>query len=139
MFNPITYSKAASILKMMYHVIGEVPWREFLVSFVAKNKFGNVDTNDFFDALENIISHDTVLKDHNFKDIFLAWYVQKKIPTVYIRHDFIFLSQSACDLPWVIQSAISSHQIMQNRLLKSSMLSIQSSVITKSIFYLVKN
>ena len=90
MFNPITYSKAASILKMMYHVIGEVPWREFLVSFVAKNKFGNVDTNDFFDALENIISHDTVLKDHNFKDIFLAWFVQKKIPTVYIRHDFKF-------------------------------------------------
>ena len=74
MFNAITYSKTAEVLKMMYHVIGDAPWREFLVSFVAKHKFSNVDTNDFFDALEKIISHDAVLKPHNFKDIFSPWF-----------------------------------------------------------------
>ena len=89
MFNPMTYSKSALVLKMMYHVIGEKPWRDFFVSFVAKHKFGNVDTNDFFDAIKNIGSDDAVLK-HNFKDIFLPWFTQiGSQPTVYIRHDFI--------------------------------------------------
>ena len=90
MFNPMTYSKSALVLKMMYHVIGEKPWRDFFVSFVAKHKFGNVDTNDFFDAIKNIGSDDAVLKHHNFKDIFLPWFTQiGSQPTVYIRHDFI--------------------------------------------------
>ena len=74
---------------MMYHVIGEAPWRDFFVSFVAKHKFSNVNTNNFFDALEKIISHDVVLKEHNFKDIFLPWFIQQDFPTVHIRHDFI--------------------------------------------------
>ena len=89
MFNAITYSKTAVVLKMMYHEIGDAPWREFLVAFVAKHKFSNVNTNDFFDALEKIISHDAVLKHHNFKDIFLPWFIQQDFPTVHIRHDFI--------------------------------------------------
>jgi len=90
MFNSMTYSKSALVLKMMFHVIGEKPWRDFFVSFVAKHKFGNVDTNDFFGAIKNIGSYDAVLKDHNLKDIFLPWFTQiGSHPTIYIRHDFI--------------------------------------------------
>ena len=80
-------------MKMMYHVIGPSAWRKFIISVVAKRRFGNVNTVDFFEDIEESISSSydlTSIRMKNLKltEIFLPWFTQKGFPTVHIRQGF---------------------------------------------------
>ena len=95
MFSATTYSKGASIVKMMFHVIGGEAWRDFMASFVAKHQFGKVDTFDFFDDMENSLhsNHELMsirMKNRNFTEIFLPWLIHKGVPAVHIRKGSIY-------------------------------------------------
>ena len=53
LFDAISYSKGASILRMLEHFLGEEPFRQGLHLYLNKHKYGNARTQDLWDSLED--------------------------------------------------------------------------------------
>ena len=52
LFDAISYSKGASILRMLEHFLGEEPFRQGLNLYLTKHSYGNARTQDLWDSLE---------------------------------------------------------------------------------------
>jgi aminopeptidase N len=54
MVNVITYQKGGSLLRMLEQFIGEDVFRDGIRHYLARNKFGNAETTDLWDAIEHV-------------------------------------------------------------------------------------
>ncbi|KAK6011074.1 hypothetical protein OSTOST_23852, partial [Ostertagia ostertagi] len=52
-FNPVTYDKGASLIAMIIALMGEKNFEKGVKRFLKNYSYGNADSEDFWDALEN--------------------------------------------------------------------------------------
>ena len=52
MFDILTYEKGASVLRMLEQYLGPEPFREGISLYLRKHEYGNAETTDLWDALE---------------------------------------------------------------------------------------
>ena len=58
MFDVLTYEKGGSILRMLEQYIGEERFRAGVSHYLKKHSYQNTETNDLWDAIEEIVSRD---------------------------------------------------------------------------------
>ena len=52
MFDVLTYQKGAAVLRMLEQYLGAEPFRQGIVDYLNKHSYGNAETTDLWDALE---------------------------------------------------------------------------------------
>ena len=52
MFDSLTYQKGAGVLRMLEQYLGAEAFREGIAAYIAKHSYGNTETTDLWDALE---------------------------------------------------------------------------------------
>jgi puromycin-sensitive aminopeptidase len=52
MFDVLTYQKGAAVLRMLEQYLGAEPFRQGIVHYLKRHSFGNAETTDLWDALE---------------------------------------------------------------------------------------
>ncbi|HZN13428.1 MAG TPA: M1 family metallopeptidase [Acidimicrobiales bacterium] len=52
MFDVLTYQKGAAVLRMLEQYLGAEPFRQGIVHYLTKHSYGNAETTDLWDALE---------------------------------------------------------------------------------------
>ncbi len=52
MFDVLTYEKGASVVRMLEQYLGEDTFREGIRGYMARHQYGNTETSDLWDALE---------------------------------------------------------------------------------------
>lgn len=86
-FDSISYSKAASVIRMFYHVFTEEIFHNALHIYLSK-KSSNVDgvaaPIDFYSALQQAIEPTTM----NVTGIFQSWETQSGYPMVYVERSY---------------------------------------------------
>lgn len=58
MFDVLTYQKGGSLLRMLEQYLGEDRFRAGVSHYLKKHSFGSTDTNDLWDAIEEVVSTD---------------------------------------------------------------------------------
>ena len=58
MFDVLTYQKGGSLLRMLEQFLGEERFRAGVSHYLKKHSFGNTETNDLWDAIEESVSQD---------------------------------------------------------------------------------
>ena len=58
MFDVLTYQKGGSLLRMLEQFLGEDRFRAGVSHYLNKHSFGSTDTNDLWDAIEEIVESD---------------------------------------------------------------------------------
>jgi puromycin-sensitive aminopeptidase len=53
MFDVLTYEKGASVLRMLEQYLGAEPFRDGIRLYLQRHKYGNAETTDLWDALED--------------------------------------------------------------------------------------
>jgi puromycin-sensitive aminopeptidase len=56
MFDVLTYQKGAAVLRMLEQYLGAEPFRQGIVHYLKKHSYGNAETTDLWDALEESTS-----------------------------------------------------------------------------------
>lgn len=85
-FDPISYSKGASIVNMMRGFLGEGSFRAGLRNYLKKYEFSNALQDDLWETMTEQAHKDGVL-DFNLtvKEIMDTWTVQAGYPVVHVR------------------------------------------------------
>ncbi|HJM52813.1 MAG TPA: M1 family metallopeptidase [Dehalococcoidia bacterium] len=52
MFDLLTYEKGGSVLRMLEQYLGDTPYRDGIRNYLTKHSYGNTETNDLWDAIE---------------------------------------------------------------------------------------
>lgn len=52
MFDLLTYEKGGSVLRMLEQYLGDTPYRDGIRNYLNKHSYGNTETNDLWDAIE---------------------------------------------------------------------------------------
>ena len=52
MFDVLTYEKGASVVRMLEQYLGEDRFRDGIRRYMARHQYGNTETSDLWDALE---------------------------------------------------------------------------------------
>jgi puromycin-sensitive aminopeptidase len=52
MFDVLTYEKGAAVVRMLEQYLGEVPFRAGIRKYMATHRYGNTETTDLWDAIE---------------------------------------------------------------------------------------
>ncbi|RWS26100.1 puromycin-sensitive aminopeptidase-like isoform X2 [Leptotrombidium deliense] len=89
LFDTITYSKGASIIRMLVEWIGEEDFKRGLTLYFNRFKYKNTKSDDLWTALADI-SHKPV------KDVMSTWILQKGYPylKVIVENNSLFITQS---------------------------------------------
>ena len=58
MFDVLTYEKGGSILRMLEQFLGEERFRAGVSHYLKKHSYGNTETNDLWDAIEETVNND---------------------------------------------------------------------------------
>src|SRR5690606_23167612 len=87
-FDAISYQKGASVLHMLHNFLGSGGFREGVRHYLKKHAYGNTDTVDLWQALE-----DTTGKD--VKQFMGAWISQPGYPLLSVdrQHNYLRVSQ----------------------------------------------
>nr|XP_006821163.1 PREDICTED: aminopeptidase N-like [Saccoglossus kowalevskii] len=78
-FDTISYSKGASIIRMMNYILGEAVFREGLTLFLKRHSYEAATSNDLWAALTEA---DVGVGDHDVKQIMDTWTLQMGYPVV---------------------------------------------------------
>ena len=54
MFDVLTYQKGGGVLRMLEQYVGAEPFQRGIASYIAKHRYGNTETTDLWDALEEV-------------------------------------------------------------------------------------
>jgi len=58
MFDVLTYQKGGSLLRMLEQYLGEDRFRAGVSHYLKKHSYGNTETNDLWDAIEEVVESD---------------------------------------------------------------------------------
>ncbi|XP_069668648.1 aminopeptidase A-like isoform X2 [Periplaneta americana] len=81
LFDSISYSKGASVIRMLEDFLGEKEFRDGITAFLNKFKFANAVTQDLWNQLQ------TVAKDVNVTRVMDTWTRQMGFPVVTATRD----------------------------------------------------
>lgn len=69
-FDPISYSKGASVIRMVHHFIGQNAFKDSLRQYLKKFEYSNAVHDDLWNIMtENAHKYDTLPKDMDIKQI----------------------------------------------------------------------
>jgi aminopeptidase N len=94
LFDSISYNKGGALLHMIYNVMGEEDFFEGLNKLCSDHAFGNVDTNDLWDALDSVKNG-----DYHIRERFDPWARQNGFPLVKaerISAELLRVTQTSC-------------------------------------------
>jgi puromycin-sensitive aminopeptidase len=75
MFDVLTYQKGAAVLRMLEQYLGAEPFRQGIRHYLAKHSYGNAETTDLWDALEESTGV-------GVRDLMDSWIFQGGYPVV---------------------------------------------------------
>lgn len=82
-FDPISYSKGASVIRMMQNFLGEETFKEALKSYLKNFQYKNAMHDDLWDVMTKFgHEHDTLPKNLTVKEIMDSWIVQAGYPVL---------------------------------------------------------
>ncbi|XP_054747725.1 glutamyl aminopeptidase [Anastrepha obliqua] len=81
LFDTITYSKGAAVIRMLEDLVGEETFRNATTNYLEKYYYGNAETDDYFTEIEALVS------DSDIKLIMQTWTEQMGLPVVEVQKD----------------------------------------------------
>ncbi|XP_067012607.2 aminopeptidase N isoform X2 [Anabrus simplex] len=88
-FDSISYSKGASIIRMMSHFLGEDTFRAGLKSYLQGHAYGNARQEDLWEALTTQAHQDDTLPSHlTVQMIMDTWTLQTGYPVIKVMRDY---------------------------------------------------
>jgi puromycin-sensitive aminopeptidase len=75
MFDLLTYEKGGSVLRMLEQYLGEENFRDGIRHYLKKHSYGNTDTGDLWDAIEEVTKQPA-------RRIMDSWIFQKGFPII---------------------------------------------------------
>ncbi|KAJ6637110.1 Aminopeptidase Ey, partial [Pseudolycoriella hygida] len=103
-FDPISYSKGASIIRMMNEFLGEKAFKTGLQSYLKKFQYDNAVQDDLWEIMtEYGHKYNTLLNDFDVKKIMDTWTLQSGYPVVTVTRNGtnVIISQQKYMLPSV--------------------------------------
>ncbi|KAF2365601.1 ERAP1-like C-terminal domain, partial [Trinorchestia longiramus] len=83
LFDTISYSKGASIIRMMNYFLTESTFRNGLTNYLIVNQYGNAAQDDLWEALtEQAHADETLPQDLTVKQIMDTWTLQMGFPVI---------------------------------------------------------
>ncbi len=88
MFDVLTYQKGGALLRMLQQYLGEDPFREGIRHYLTLHAYGNTETSDLWDALEQVT-------DEPVRQMMDSWIWQPGFPliTASLENDQLVLRQ----------------------------------------------
>ena len=80
MFDLLTYEKGGSVLRMLERHLEESPFRDGIRHYLKKHQYGNTETSDLWDAIEEIA-------DQPARRVMDSWIFQRGFPLVSVSDD----------------------------------------------------
>ena len=120
-FDAISYNKGASVIHMLWHYLGAEKFRDGLRFYLKRHAYGNTDTIDLWDALEQK-SHKPV------KSFMSAWTTQTGYPIVHatVDNDSLELKQE--------QFLLNAHSREQDAAQQTWPIALGTGAVTTDIF-----
>lgn len=88
-FDQISYSKAATIIRMMDDFLTTEVFKKGLTNFLNDRKYGSATQNDLWDTLTKQAHEDGVLEEEmNVNEIMDTWTLQTGYPVVNVNRDY---------------------------------------------------
>uniref|UniRef100_A0A1I8P3V9 Aminopeptidase n=1 Tax=Stomoxys calcitrans TaxID=35570 RepID=A0A1I8P3V9_STOCA len=81
LFDSITYSKGASIIRMLEDLVGPEKFRQATSNYLNKMRYSNAETNDFLTEVE------AMKFDFDVKLIMKTWTEQMGLPVIEVKRD----------------------------------------------------
>jgi puromycin-sensitive aminopeptidase len=81
MFDTLTYLKGGSVLRMLEQYLGRERFREGVRRYLAAHQYGNTETTDLWDAIEQVAGGEPV------RPLMDSWILQGGFPLVTARRD----------------------------------------------------
>ena len=112
MFDVLTYQKGAAVLRMLERFLGEEAFREGIRHYLTRHSYGNTETTDLWDALEEVT-------DQPARRIMDTWIFQGGYPVVDVeapaggtvlrltQRRFSFQAEETDDARWAIPLIVS--------------------------------
>ncbi|XP_058826206.1 aminopeptidase N isoform X2 [Topomyia yanbarensis] len=102
-FDPITYSKGASIIRMMSSFLGKETFKAGIMQYLKQYQYGNADQEDLWEILTTYgHTHKTLPNTLDVKQIMDTWTLQPGYPVITaerIGERFLRISQQRFMLP----------------------------------------
>lgn len=76
-FDAITYSKGASVIRMLENFVGAAAFQEAVHNYLKKHQFNNTVTDDFLSEIR--------FKETNVKTVMKTWTEQSGLPVVSVE------------------------------------------------------
>lgn len=87
-FDPISYSKGASIIRMMQYFLGERAFRRGIQEYLEKFKYANAVQDDLWEVLtQHGHKEGTLPKEQDIKKIMDSWTLQPGYPIVTVQRN----------------------------------------------------
>ena len=80
MFDLLTYEKGGSVLRMLEQHLDETPFRDGIRHYLKKHQYGNTETNDLWDAIEEV-------SDQPARRVMDSWIFQRGFPLLSVSVD----------------------------------------------------
>ncbi len=80
MFDLLTYEKGGSVLRMLEQHLDETPFRDGIRHYLQKHQYGNTETNDLWDAIEEVTGEPA-------RRVMDSWIYQRGFPLLSVAGD----------------------------------------------------
>ena len=80
MFDLLTYEKGGSVLRMLEQHLDETPFRDGIRHYLKKHQYGNTETNDLWDAIEEVTGEPA-------RRVMDSWIFQRGFPLLSVDGD----------------------------------------------------
>ena len=88
-FDGISYSKGASVIRMMTHFIQDKTFKKGITAYLNKYMFGNARQDDLWEELNKVAREDETLDpDLSVKEIMDTWTLQMGYPVINVHRTF---------------------------------------------------
>jgi puromycin-sensitive aminopeptidase len=104
MFDVLTYEKGASVVRMLEQYLGEDTFREGIRGYMTRHQYGNTETSDLWDALEEASGEPVrrIAESWIFRGGFPEVSVAREGDTVRFTQSPFGYAESASDARWAV-------------------------------------
>ncbi|XP_052888365.1 aminopeptidase N-like [Anopheles moucheti] len=89
LFDNVAYSKGGSVLQMFGQVLSASVWQQVIRLYVERNALGAVGTEEFIEAMQEVVNGADVLPDHIDVESFVtSWVDQPGYPVLELRRSY---------------------------------------------------
>ncbi|KAK4881197.1 hypothetical protein RN001_004516 [Aquatica leii] len=81
MFDSISYSKGASVIRMLSHIVGENVFKQGLIQYLNQYQYSNANHDQLWSAVETNIKSENKLET-TIKEVMDSWILQAGFPVV---------------------------------------------------------